>query len=334
MRRPLAITAAVIALSAAPAGAREPLDFDLTRLGPPSAEVWLWQLPCQTPTGCNADQRADAAQMAGDARVRFARLATDLALGLTTTLSQPASTTGYSGFQFDLEGSYTGVSHRPIGGTTLSFPEATYGGARDYWPSRSQRPGELLVTSLHVRKGLPFSFEVGGRVSYLAQSSYFATQLEGKWALVEGYAYVPDVAVRAAWTRLLGHRELDLGATELGLLTSKRFGVNAVTSLTPYLALRYTRVSASTKTLAFRPVTGPTTPEEAAGSFAAFPNVKAGLYRTTGGVRLTSFAVALAAELTWYGGGTFGEETPAAADYPRYFVPSSFSGAFKFGFEF
>ncbi len=226
------------------------------------------------------------------------------------------------------------MSHRAIGGATASFPEATYGGARDYWPSRSQRPGELLVPSFHVRKGLPFSFEVGGRVSYLAQSSYFAAQLEGKWALVEGYRYLPEVAVRVAWSRLLGQRELDLGATELGLLASKRFGVNAVLSLTPYLALRYTRVSASTKTLAFGPVTVPATPEEAAGTYAAFPDVKAGLYRTTAGLRLTSFAVAMAAELTWYGGGTFGEDAPGAADYPRYSVPSAFSGAFKFGFEF
>ncbi|MCM2332474.1 MAG: hypothetical protein NDI82_00820 [Anaeromyxobacteraceae bacterium] len=332
MRRPLAITAAVIALSAAPVGAREPLDFDLTRLGPPTAQVWLARLGCGA--GCTAQQQADAAQMAGDARVRFARLATDLALGLTTTLAQPASTTGHSGFQFDLEGAYTGVSHSAIGGSTASFDVATYGGARDYWPSRSQRPGELLVPSFHVRKGLPFSFEVGGRLSYLAQSSYFATQLEGKWAIVEGYTYLPEVAVRVAWSRLLGQRELDLGATELGLLTSKRFGVNAVTSLTPYLGFRYTRVSASTKTLTFAPVTVPATPTEAADTYAAFPDVKAGLYRTTAGVRLTSFAVAMAAELTWYGGGSFGEETPAATDYPSYYVPSAFSGAFKFGFEF
>jgi hypothetical protein len=331
MRRSLGLLAAVIALSAAPAGAREPLDFDLTRLGPPTQEIWQAEL-CSG--GCTPQQVADTAVLAGDARVRFARLATDLALAFTTTLAQPASTTGHSGFQFDLEGSYTGVSHRAVGGTTASFDPAIYGGARQYWPTRSLQPHDLFAPSIHVRKGFPFSVELGGRLTYLSQSSYFATQLEGKWALMEGYSDLPDVAVRLAWTKFLGQRELDLGATEIDLMTSKRFGVNAVTSLTPYLALRYTRVSASTKTLAFRDVPTPTSDAEAAEAYAHFPNVKSSLYRTTAGVRLTSFAVAMAAELTYYGGGRFGKDAPGAGEYPKYSVPASLAGAFKFGFEF
>jgi len=332
MRRSLAPLAAAIALSAAPAGAREPLDFDLTLLGPPTPQVWLAELGCAA--ACTPQQQADAAQMAGDARVRFARLATDLALAFTTTLAQPASTTGHSGFQVNLEGGYSGVSHRATGGATASFPSGTYGGARDYWPSRTAPSGSLFTPSIHVRKGLPFSFELGGRLTYLAQSSYFATQLEGKWAFLEGYADLPEVAVRFAWTRFIGQRDLDLGASEIGLLASKRFGVGAVTSLTPYLALRYTRLTASTKTLAFRDVPTPTTPDEVAGAYAAFPSVKAGLYRTTAGVRLTSYAVALAAELTYFGGGTNGKEGAAPSDTPRYYAPASLAGALKFGFEF
>lgn len=329
MRRSLGLLAAVIALAAAPAGAREPLDFDLTLLGPPTPEIWLAELGCGA--GCSVQQAADAAVMAGDARVRFARLATDLALAFTSTLAQPASTTGHTGFLFDLEGSYTGVSHRAVGGTTASFPSATYGGAREYWPTRSLQPHDLFAPSVHVRKGFPFSVELGGRLTYLSQSSYFATQLEGKWALMEGYTSLPDVAVRLAWTRFIGQKDLDLGTTELDLMASYRFGVNAVVSLTPYLALRFTRVSASTKTLAFRDDPASTDPAEV---YAAFPDVKAGLYRTTAGVRMTSFAVSMAAEVTYYGGGAFGEEAAGTGDYPKYFVPASLAGAFKFGFEF
>lgn len=334
MRRSLAILAASIALTALPAGAREPLDFDLTRLGPPSQAVWLWAQGCGRTASCDATQTADAAQMAGESRVRFARLAADLALGLTSTLSQPASTTGHSGFQFDLEASYAGVRSEAIGSTNATFDAANGGGARPYWPTRGTQPSELLAPSFHVRKGLPMSFEVGGRLTYLAQSSYFAAQLEGKWAFLEGYADYPELAVRVAWTKLIGQRELDLTASEIGLLASKRFGLGAVTSLTPYLAARLTRVSASSKTLAYGDVTAPPDPATLAGTYAAFPDVGATLYRTTLGVRLTSYAVALAGEATYYGGGTLGKETPGAGDYPRYFVPASIAGSLKFGFEF
>lgn len=343
MRRSLAPLAAILALSAAPAGAREPLDFDLARLGPPSAGVWLAKLGCLTPAGdaCTPQQQADAVVMAADARVRFARLATNLTLAFTSSLLEPASTTGHSGFQVGLESSYTGVARGAVGGSTGTFDPAAYGVGTDVWPSRSVRPSEVLMPSLHVRKALPFSFELGGRLTYLSQSSYFATQLEGKWAFVEGYTLAPDLAVRVAWTRLIGQRDLDLGATEFGLLASKRFGVSAVTSLTPYLALRLTRVSASSRLMAFGadyqpgspPTPAPATPDEVALSSAGFPTFKSTLYRTTAGVRLTSFAVSMALELTYYGGGKLGGTTPGSP-YGGSSAPSSLSGAYTFGFEF
>jgi len=348
MRRALALLAATLALSAAPAGAGEPLDVDLARLGPPTREVWGASLGCDFVAGglpdCDAQQAGDAELMAGDARVRFGRLATDLAMAFTSNLGQLASTTGYNGFQLDLELAYTGVSAEALGTTPnpASFPEATYGGPRPYWTTRAEQPSGLLVPSIHVRKGLPYSFELGGRFSYLAQSSYFAAQLEAKWAFVEGYKRYPDVALRVAWTKVLGPAELNLSTTELGLLASKRFGVGAVASLTPYLALRLTRLDASTRPLAYRadfqttnpPTADPTPPEEADLWYAAFPAVTSTLYRTTAGVRLDSFTVSTALELTYYGGGAQGEEAPAVGEYQRYSVPATLGGAFKFGLHF
>jgi hypothetical protein len=54
------------------------------------------------------------------------------------------------------------------------------------------------------------------------------------------------------------------------------------------------------------------------------------LYRTTLGVRLTSFATSLAAEATYFGGGSYGD----SSQYPAYGLKSSLGGAFKLGFEF
>jgi hypothetical protein len=315
MRRTLAPLAAALALSAPAARAGEPLDLDITRLGAPSAAAWL-------NAGGGAITQAEADLLATDARTRFALLSSQLALALSSALLEPAATVGHSGFAFDLEAAYTTVNHAAVGSAPFAgaFP-------RDAWPVRGSAPSALLVPSFHVRKALFFSFELGGRLLYLSQSSYFAAQLQGKWAIQEGYARIPDVALLVNHTALLGQKAFSLSSTDLALMTSKRFGVNAVMSLTPYLAARYLLVRAGSDALAYL------APGAAAGTApdaAAFPALHRALYRTTLGLRMTAYATTMAAELTWFAGA----RSAASGGYAAYTVPSSFSGAFKLGFEF
>jgi hypothetical protein len=194
-------------------------------------------------------------------------------------------------------------------------------------------PHELFLPSFHVRKALPFSLELGGRMIYLSQSSMYAAQAEAKWALNEGFAYLPDVAVRAAWTQLFGQRDWNLGSGDVDLMLSKRWGVNGVTSFTPYLAARFTFVNASTDTMDFGPSVG-AAPGQAPTTQARFPTLRAGFYRTTVGLRFTAGAVSLAAEGTYRGGSTFsGKKAPTAGEYPEFELASSWGSAFKLGFE-
>jgi hypothetical protein len=285
MRRSLAkvLAAALITLPAT-AARPEPLDLDLTRLGPPSVS-----------------------------RARFATLTSELALSLSSALLQPASTTGHSGFDIDMEAAYVPVHPGFADGST--------------WPTRSGAPHELLVPSVHVRKALPWSFELGGRVIYLSESSYLATQLEAKWALVEGYDAWPEVALRAAWTQVFGQRDLSLGSGDFDLIVSKRWGVGAVMSLTPYVAARYGLVFASTGSMDFGPSAG-------ARLQGAFPSLRAGFYRSTLGLRMTAYAVSLAAEGTYFSGGSSGKANPGNDDYPKFELKSSLGVAAKVGFEF
>jgi hypothetical protein len=315
MRRPLALLAAVLALAAPTAQAGEPLDLDISRLGPPSAAIWV-----------NAGATpAEAAVLSADARARFAMLSSELALSLSSALLEPAATIGHSGFSFDLESAYTTV-HKDVVGSNTPFAPGGY--PRDYWPTRTKTPSGLLVPSFHVRKSLPFSIELGGRILYLSQSSYFAAQLHGKWALQEGYAMIPDVALLAAHTIFFGPKDLDLSSTDVTLLTSKRFGVNAIMSLTPYLAARFLVVRSGSGPIGYAPPgASPTTVVD---DTAEFPTLNRTLYRTTLGLRMTAFATTLAAEATWFGGGRY----KAGGGYPTYGLKSSLSGAFKLGFEF
>jgi hypothetical protein len=300
--------AAALALPAA-ASAAEPLDLDLARLGAPDPAVWRYR-----------GVTANADQLASDAKVRFGILSSEMALALSSALLQPASTTGHSGFDFELEGAYVAVHPTDVGGADPALSN---------WPTHSMTPHELFLPSFHVRKALPFSLELGGRMIYLSQSSYFAAQVEGKWALNEGFDVLPDVAVRLAWTELFGQRDWNLGVGDVDLMVSKRWGVNAVTSFTPYAAARFSFVRASTDAIAFVPPAAGAPATDAVLGAAAFPTLRSGFYRTTLGLRMTAYAVSMAAETTYFGGSKVD-----TSQYPTFRLKSSWGGAFKFGFEF
>lgn len=313
MRRWALHAAAILAVAAAPAARAEPLDLDLSRLGAPDPAVWVTILNGLGPTV----SPATAEQYAKESRQRFAILSSEVALALSSAVLHPASTTGHTGFAVDLEIATAQVHPDPVGVATAGFKNQV-------WPTESTQPSQLFMPSVHVRKGLPFSLELGGRLIYLASSNAYAAQGEGKWALNEGFAYVPDLAVRAAYTRLFGVKDWDLSATDLSFMISKRFALLGVTSLTPYLAARFTYVSASSARIEFAPVVGGGT----ADTQASFPTFSAGLYRTTLGLRFTAYSVALGLEGTYFAGST-----PKAKGYEDVKLASSLSAAAKLGWE-
>ncbi len=315
MRRLALMAAAVLAVAAAPSARAEPLDLDLSRLGAPDPDVWS-TIGFRASSPLTPEQ---AVQYAKDARQRFAILSTDLALALSSAVLHPASTTGHTGFAVDLEVATMAVHPDPIGDSSV----AALGFGNKPWANEGKAPSALYMPSVHVRKAFPWSLEFGGRLVYLTASNYFAAQGEGKWAINEGFDYIPDVAVRGAYTRLFGVKDLSLSATDLDFMISKRWGLMGVTSLTPYLVARFTYVSASTGRIEFAPSLG--APEETQGSF---PGFSAGFYRTTLGVRFTAYSVALGLEGTYFGGAKM-----TAKHYEGVKIASSFGGAAKLGWE-
>lgn len=319
MRRLAYALAAVLAIAAAPSARAEPLDLDLSRLGAPDENVWVYL--ATTVSDVSAGQ---AATYAAESRRRFATLAAELGLALSSAVLQPASTTGHSGFAFDLEVAYVAVGTKAVGSAPPSgFTSAT-------WPTRGAAPSALYLPSVHVRKGLPYSLELGGRIIYLNRSSYYAAQGEVKWAVNEGIDAAPDVALRAAYTRLFGQEDLSLGVTDLDLLISKRFGLNGVSAITPYLAARYTLLSASTGRIDFAPgLTAGASVQDAPRTQASFPRFTAGFFRPTLGLRYTAFAVALGLEATWQVGAT-----RSSGAYSGVKVKDALAAATKLGWEF
>lgn len=310
--------AAVLALVTASSARAEPLDFDLARLGAPDPSVWT--------TAMSGAPGADPTVLARQSRTRFAILSSVVALALSSAVLQPASTIGVSGLDVDLEVAMANFQR----GTFGMKPAGISGDvpfSNRVWPTRSEPPTHIYLPSLHVRKGLPFSMELGGRAIYLAQSSYYAAQGEAKWAVNEGIRLLPDIAIRASYTRLFGQVDWNLGTTDLDLMISKRFSFFGVTVLTPYLAGRLTWVSASSKQIDFAPTSNPDPLDVT--TLAAFPHFSARFFRTTGGLRFAADSVALVLEGTYFAGSS-----PSDKDYGDVEIPWSLCGAAKLAWSF
>ncbi len=322
MRRSLALVAiAASALRAAPARS-EPLDASLLRLGIPDPGV-----ACAIRTGGACAPAAVTAadyQAASDARQRFALFAAQLGLALDSFILAPANTIGHSGFEFAFEGAYA----------PATFDSALFAG---HSPFKATPPSSFLLPAFHVRKALPYSFEVGGRAIYLNQSTEFATQVELKWAVNEGIDYAPDVAIRAVATRLFGVRDLDLGVYGLDAMVGKRFGIGGVMSLTPYGAARFSWVWARSGWIQYG---DPSNPTAALGTAALYPELTASAHRFTRfalGLRMIAAAVTISLEGTYTLGRSFEGSAPAALgpnEYPTFEVPAAFSAAANLGFTF
>jgi hypothetical protein len=136
-------------------------------------------------------------------------------------------------------------------------------------PMEGEQPGTVLVPSLHVRKGLPFSVELGGRVGWVERSRMVAATGEVKWAIHEGFTvvqgpeeksplekliqYTPNIGVRGHITRLMGVRDFNLTAAGIDLGVGKQFPVGGMVTFTPYGGLDFTFVGADSDRLDFRP---------------------------------------------------------------------------------
>lgn len=345
MRRTLALCAAAAALRAAPAAA-DPMDLDLGRLGAPAASVWLSidaqcraaGLPACQGTPLAAGQ---ASLLARESTQRYRLLVLQLGLGITSSLLDDATTGGFAGFDVSLEGGATAIRH-PMDKAAAAPP---FGPSLSVWPVHGDDPSRLWVAALRVRKSLPFSFMAGGRLIYVNQSQMAAAQVELKWAIQESYvpAWLPDLAVRGAYTRLFGQRDLELNVIDLDAIVSKRFAVAGTVRLAPYAVFRISAVGAKTPPIDFAPTascSGGTCPfpdqrtaAEALATTVPFPDMKFwdnSIYRGALGGKLNYGALALAAEVTYQPGKTYQTRDKLAA----VLLPDSLGVSVRAGFDF
>jgi hypothetical protein len=216
---------AALALSFAAARPARAFDNDLAleKLGPPVSGL-----------------RNGTEEIAIDplAQERFARFASELALAVAPMPAGLASSLGDAGFEVSFSGDVALIHRSQVFSNGLSST---------VWPTEKTGGDSLFVPTLHLRKGLPFSFEVGTDFGYVAFSSMIAATGSVKWAILEGFHLIPDLSVKAFATAVLGTGALNLvvggwdvgaseriplaGGAELGLFGGyQRIGINATTN--------------------------------------------------------------------------------------------------------
>lgn len=177
-----------------------------------------------------------AARFDPEANGNFRVFAREFAAALTSVNLTPPETLGHAAFSVTAE----------LSGVVLKTDEFKL-------PTEQNLAGFLLIPSVHVRKGLPFSFELGGRAAWIEKSRMGAGTVELKWALNEGFNFLPDLSVRAHLTRLINSRDFDLtaGGADFGL--GKQFAVGGMVTLTPYVGWNQVFVEADSNNVDFRP---------------------------------------------------------------------------------
>ena len=198
-RTRLVLTAAALATVSFPRDARAgKYDLDLTRLG--------------------SDAQGNITKDDNEFRSLSSELGTVVAL-------QPmdsADSLGLSGFAVSADITINTISHE-----------------QRYWTAPTGGSADAAVPTIQLigRKGLWPGLEIGGGATHVFDSSMWAMGGYGKIALHEGFHHlpIPAIAVRGAFSRLLGAKDFNLTTASVGASISHVFGLGKTFSLTPYV---------------------------------------------------------------------------------------------------
>lgn len=167
----------------------------------------------------------------------FKRYAGELGVAMAPKFLGPASTLWSMGFEVSFDLCLTDVNLNNY-----------------YWkgnpatpsPGAAQDPGSLLMTNqIRLRKGLPYSLQVGGVITHLYQSDLWGIGLELGWALHEGFRWFPDVAFTGSINTILGSGDLAMLEVGAAAVLSKSFSVAGLFTITPFAGYNMVFVNAS-----------------------------------------------------------------------------------------
>jgi len=168
----------------------------------------------------------------------FENLMGDMGAALAPRFLGPASTTGALGFQIGLNLSFTNIDENGEHWKAAMTPYDDKGQPLGTNPDGTAARGAdsyLTTWQVYARKGLPFSLEVGGTITGLAKSGLVGVGLELKWAALEGFRKLPEIAFRGAVSTFLGTEDYALLLAGGDVIISKDISIGGLFQLSPYL---------------------------------------------------------------------------------------------------
>jgi hypothetical protein len=229
LRVALAVATGVTVLSSGPAALANDMD-------PVLARMWRYD-----PTTNQIVTRDDL----------FDALALELAQGFAPNINYPAETLGWSGFFMGLEATLTTIDSQAMQWRcgVEATGEGQLGGGNQVCNNWDLADGALFVPAVHVRKGLPYSLELGFQIQYMSNSELVGIGGEIRWSPFEGYregwaGYLPDVSIAFTGNYVMGSTELTLGQLGANVSLSYPFTISGQVILTPYLGYGFMIVGA------------------------------------------------------------------------------------------
>ena len=221
-------------------------DFYLKNLHPYHDKEFCTDSSNSVPAGCIP---VDEVLRFGDIdKAKFEQLMTEYGMAIAPGFTQPGETLGSKGFELGVVYGFAKVGQVKVNDATPW--EGTYGG---------KDPGSLNLVTIEARKGLPASFEVGGKVSYILGSHLFSFGVSGKLALIESVGYAPDLAIRASYNTLMGSKEVSMDVTTLDAIISYDFSLAGMMAVAPYMAYSLTKITAASNDILINSKSAPFT---------------------------------------------------------------------------
>jgi hypothetical protein len=84
---------------------------------------------------------------------------------------------------------------------------------------------------------------------WLVDSELFAPGFEIRWALQEGYKWIPDLSIRGSVNHMVGNRDLLLTTVGADLVLSKNFGILGMVNIAPYVSWSFIFVAATSRVI-------------------------------------------------------------------------------------
>ncbi len=150
----------------------------------------------------------------------YQKLMSELAHVIGPRFAGPAHSLGALGFEAALELSFAGINNNA-----------------GYWKAaEGTAPSTVSTFQMRVRKGLPYSVQVGASLTHLSDSNFWAIGTELTFSLIDGFVSVPDLGLRLSAQSVLGHQDISMLVAGGDLVLSKSFGIAGVVSLQPWVA--------------------------------------------------------------------------------------------------